>query len=96
MFSVPSLPGENRGECLGELKSRSVKTLDAFEGFQLLENSHKLCRIFTRLWENMENMFYFFYKIIIFSLYKKKDDIRSAYVYFNFFHETVNSHNLEI
>ena len=27
---------------------------------------------------------------------KVKDDIRSAYVYFSFFHETVNSHNLEI
>ena len=39
-------------------------------------------------------MFYFFYKIIIFRL-KEKDNIRSARVYFNFFHETVNSHNLE-
>ena len=42
----------------------------------------------------MENMFYFFYKII-FRRNKKKDDKRDAYVYFNFFHETVNSHNLE-
>ena len=39
-------------------------------------------------------MFYFFYKLI-FRLNKEKDDIRSAYVYFNFFHETVTSHNLE-
>ena len=36
-------------------------------------------------------MFYFFYKIIIFRLNKEKDDIRSAYVYFSFFYETVNS-----
>ena len=40
-------------------------------------------------------MLYFFYKIIIFRLNKEKDDIRSVYLYFNFFHETVNSHNLE-
>ena len=42
----------------------------------------------------MDNMFYFFYKII-FRLNKEKDDIRNAYVYFNFIHKTVTSHNLE-
>ena len=40
-------------------------------------------------------MFYFFYKINIFRLNIEKDDIRCAYAYFNFIHETVNSHNLE-
>ena len=42
-------------------------------------------------------MFYFVYEIISFCLDKEKDDrdVRSAYVYFKFFHETVNSHNLE-
>ena len=40
-------------------------------------------------------MFYYFYTIIIFLLNREKDDKRSAYVYFNFFHVTVNSHNLE-
>ena len=45
--------------------------------------------------ECTENMFYLVYKIIIFLLNKEKDVIRSANVYFNFFHETVNSHNLE-
>ena len=40
-------------------------------------------------------MFYFIYKIIIFRLNKERDDIRRAYVYFSFFYETVNSHNLE-
>ena len=44
--------------------------------------------------EGTENMFYLFYEVI-FHLKKEKDDIRSVYVYFNFFHETVNSHNLE-
>ena len=60
----------------------------------MLENSQTLRR-FSPDYEGAEKMFYFFYKIIIFHLNKKKDDIRSAYVYFDFFHETVNSHNLE-
>ena len=30
----------------GEFKSRSVKTRDAIKGFHLLENFHKLCRLF--------------------------------------------------
>ena len=38
-------------------------------------------------------MFYFFYKIFIFRFNKEKDELRSAYVYLNFFHETVTSHN---
>ena len=46
MFSVPSLPGKNRGEHLEEFESRSVKTREAFESFHLLDNSHKLCRGF--------------------------------------------------
>ena len=29
MFYVPSQPGENQWECLGEFKSRSAKTRDA-------------------------------------------------------------------
>ena len=41
---MPSQPGENRGERLGEFESRSVKTREAVEGFHLLENFHKLCR----------------------------------------------------
>ena len=51
---------------------------------------------FSLGYEGTENMFYFFYKILIFRLNKEKDDMRSAYVYSNFFHETVTSHNLEI
>ena len=39
---------------------------------------------------------YFFYTIIILRFNKEKDVIRSTCVYFNFFHQTVNSHNLEI
>ena len=35
------------------------------------------------------------HKIITFRLHKEKDDIRSAYVCFNFFHETINSYHLE-
>ena len=44
----------------------------------------------------MENVFYFFYKIIDFWLNKKKDDIQSVHTCIVlFFRETVNSHNLE-
>ena len=43
----------------------------------------------------MENIFYFFYEIIIFRLNKEKDYIRSTCTQFNFFHEAVNSYNLK-
>ena len=46
-------------------------------------------------YEGTESMLYFFYKIFIFRFNKQHDDIRSAYVYFYFFHEPVTSHNLE-
>ena len=36
-------------------------------------------------------VFDFKYKIIIFRLNKQKDDIRSTYVYYKFFRETVDS-----
>ena len=45
-------------------------------------------------YEGTDNMFYFFYKTI-FHRNNEKDDIRSAYIYFNFIHKTVNYHNLE-
>ena len=61
----------------------------------LLFNSPKRSPRFPPGYEGTENMFYFFYKINIFRLNKEKDDIRSTYIYFNFFHETVTSHNLE-
>ena len=48
---------------------------------------------FSPGYEGTENMFYFFYEIIISRLNK---DVRSAYVYFNFFDETVISHNIEM
>ena len=44
MFSVPSEPGEQRGERLREFERRRMKTRGTIEGFHLLENSHKLCR----------------------------------------------------
>ena len=60
---MPSLPGENRGERLGE-----------FESEQINENPR-----FSPGYGGTDNMFYFFYKIIIFIVNKEKDDIRSAY-----------------
>ena len=59
------------------------------------EFSQTLSR-FSPGYEGTDNMFYFFYKIIISYFNKEKDFIRSTYVYLNFFHETVTSQNLEI
>ena len=48
MFSVASLPGENRGERLGEFETRSVKTQDAVEGFTCLRILTNAAEGFTR------------------------------------------------
>ena len=40
---------------------------------------------FSPGYEGTENMFYLFYKTIIFCLNKEKDDTQSMYVYFNLF-----------
>ena len=86
MFSVPSQPGENRGERLGEFESRSVKTRDVVEGFHLLENSQKLCRGFRQAMEARITCFISFIKLL-FSLLIKRKTIYKA--------RTVNSHNSE-
>ena len=86
MFSVPSQPGGNRARrTFGRIRE------------QISENrrrSAEFSQTLPRFSPGTDNMFYFFYKTI-FRLNKEKDDIRSAYVYFNFIHETINSHNLE-
>ena len=71
-------------EQISENQRRSWGSTPAQEFSQTLSS-------FSPGYEGTENMFYFFYKIIIFRLNKEKDDIRSAYVYFNFFHKTVCS-----
>ena len=80
---------------MGEFDSRSVKTRDAVKEFQILENSEKLCRGFHQAMKARRTCFISFMKLLFSILNKEKYDIRSAYVYFNFFLETVNSHNLE-
>ena len=79
---MPSQPGENRGEHLGEFESRSVKTRDAVEGFHMLEFSQTLPR-FSRGYRGTDNMFYFFSEIIIFIVNKEKDDVQSVYCKFS-------------
>ena len=76
---------------MGEFESRSVKIRDGVEGFHLLDNSHKLCRGFHQAMKERRTYFISFIKLI-FSVLTK---VQSVYAYFNFFHETVNSHNLE-
>ena len=63
-----------------------MKTGDAVEGFHLLENSHKLCQGFQQAMEARITCSDFFYKMIIFSVNKEKDDIQT---------HTVNSYNSE-
>ena len=65
------------------------------QGFSPAREFSKNLPRFSPGYGGTENMFYFFYKIIIFSLDKEKDDIWSVCVYLSFFHETVNSYNLE-
>ena len=72
MSSMPSKPDENRGECFEEFKSRSVKTIMQLRVFICLRILTNFAEI---IHEGIENMFYFFYKIIIFHLNKEKDDI---------------------
>ena len=86
MFSVPSQPGENRGERLEEFESRSVKTRDAVEGFHLLKNSHKLCQGFQQAMDARTTCFISFIKLL-FSLLINRKTIYEA--------RTVNSHNSE-
>ena len=83
MFFVPSYPGENRDEHLGEFESRSVKTQVAVEVFHLLENSHKLCRRFQQAMKARTTCFVSFIKL--FSLLTKRKTVYEA--------RTVNSHN---
>ena len=82
---MPSKPGENRNERLGEFESRSVKTRDAVKGFHLLKNSHKLCRGFQQTMEAQTTCFISFIKL--FSLLSKRKTIYEV--------RTVNSHNSE-
>ena len=73
MLSVPSQPGVNRGERLGEFESRSVKTGDAVEGVHQLENSHKLCRDFQQAMKAPRTRPIY--------LKKLKDKTRTTYMY---------------
>ena len=55
-----------------EFETRSVKTLDAVEGFHLLENSHKLCRGFHHVMKARRTCFISFIKLLFSDLTKRK------------------------
>ena len=69
---------------MGEFESSLVRTRDTVKRFHLLNNSQTLPMFSPVEYEGTENMFYFFYKIIIFQLNKEKDDIQSAAQMYNF------------
>ena len=71
-----------------------MKTRDPVKGFHLFENSHKFCRGFHQAMKAQRTCFITFIKLFS-VLTKKKTSIQSPNVYFNFFNETVNSHNLK-
>ena len=64
-------------------------------GFHLLENSHKLCGGFHQAMKAWITCFISSRKLSFSVLIKRKTVIQCVSVYFKFFHETVNSHNLE-
>ena len=81
---------KKRGKGLGEFESRSVKTRDAVESFQLLESSLKLCLGFHQAIKAERKCFVSFIK-----LNKEKDNKQSAYVFKYVFilSYLFNSHN---
>ena len=64
---MPSQPGENRDKRLGEFERRS--------GFSPAQEFSQTLLRFSTGYGGTDNMFYFFYKIIIFIVNKEKDDI---------------------
>ena len=67
---------------MGELESRSIKTLDEVEGFHLLENSHKLYRGFKQAMEARTTCFISVIKLL-FSVLTKRKTIYEAHTYEN-------------
>ena len=65
------------------------------QGFSPAKEFSQTLLKFSPGYESTENMFHFFYKIIYLFLNKEKDNVQREYVYLNFFHETVTSHNLK-
>ena len=81
-------------ETFGRIQEQISEELRCSEGFSPAREFSQTLSRFSPGYEATENMFDFFYKNI-FHLNKEIDDIQIACVYFNFFHETVNSQNLE-
>ena len=77
---------------MGEFESRSVKTREAVKDFRLLENSQKLCRGFQQAMEARTTCFFSVYKIILFIVNKKKDDVRSVYRKFSQLVDSQSNH----
>ena len=82
--------GRNRRRRL--VKTRPCKKqLSLFNFSRILTN---FAGVFTKLYEGTEDVFYFFYKTIIFRFIEEKVDIRSEYLWFYFFfHEIVQLGN---
>ena len=63
---MPSKPGENRSDSLGEFESRSVRTRDKVEGFHPLQSSQILPRFTLGYEEGGRTCFISFRKLLFF------------------------------
>ena len=68
MFSASSQPGKNRGEPFGRIREQISENPRLRLGFSLAREFSQTLPRFSTGYEGAENMFYFFYKIIIFRL----------------------------
>ena len=59
-LNIFSVPGENRGERLGEFESRSVKTRDIVEGFTCSRIFTNFAENFTRLLRHGKHVLFLF------------------------------------
>ena len=69
----------------GRIREQISKNPRRSRGFSPAREFSQTFRKFSTGYGGTENMFYFFYKIIIFSINKEKDDILSAYCKFSQF-----------
>ena len=95
---VGYLRNETCSPCLHSLAKNEVNVLENSRadqwkgnrswGFSPAREFSQTLPKFSPGYEGTDNMLHLFYKTIIFRLKEEKDNIRGAYVYFNFFHET--------
>ena len=88
MKSVFHLKNKTFSPCLHSLKTEA-------NDWENSKADHKLCWDFQKAMKARRTGFISVIELSFSVLKKEKDDIWSVHVYYNFFHETVNSYNLK-